>query len=120
MAKKNTVTVVVESDHLWRMQKASEFIAEAVDQICDSGNEDLPGRAASGFADVLRWVARDLEQLQKGTSQAAKVRWPMKRAATQKLNQKEDLLDLALGGGGIGGMKPIKWPRNMSKTMPKI
>jgi hypothetical protein len=42
-----------------------DFIAEGADSMIDCGNRDMPGRAANGFVEVLRWAAEEVRKLEK-------------------------------------------------------
>jgi hypothetical protein len=51
---------VPSADRIRRMGAALEFLGDATDALIDSGNQDMPGFAANGFAEVLRWAGRQL------------------------------------------------------------
>ncbi len=46
-----------------RCAGALELIANAVDELTDMGTDDLDGRAALGFANVIHSCAQDLAKL---------------------------------------------------------
>jgi hypothetical protein len=49
-----------------RLAAAMEFMGDAVSELVDGGNEDLPGFAANGFAVAMRWAGEQLKEVLSG------------------------------------------------------
>jgi hypothetical protein len=60
---KSPVAAAKNGKRLSRVCAALSLIGETVDQITDTGNSELPGMAATGFAEVTRWAAREVATL---------------------------------------------------------
>ncbi len=57
-----------QDQSITRVRAALQFIADGADEISENGNGEMPGFVALGFAEVMRWASRKLEEVQRTTS----------------------------------------------------
>jgi hypothetical protein len=64
--KQEAQTPAPADPRIRRTRAALEFLANGADEICDGGNQPMPGFVAYGFANVMQWAAEQLEAIEKG------------------------------------------------------